>query len=278
MQVPFLKMHGTGNLILVVDQRADKLPPPGVAELRKLSDATTGPGFDQLMWVGPPGAGTAVASYRVFNADGSEVEQCGNGVRCVARYLSSRSNAGQSFSLQSPAGPIDARVFDDGEVAVSMGKPEFAPAAIPFLAEQAAHRYPVDVAGTRLDASVLSMGNPHCVLQVDDVADAAVDDLGPALEHHARFPQRTNVGFMHIRDRSSIDLRVHERGVGETAACGTGACAAVVAGQRLGLLDEAVTVRLPGGQVMVSWRGGDDPVWLRGNAELISEGTIELKE
>jgi len=228
------------------------------------------------MWVEASDDPAIAARYRVFNSDGSEVEQCGNGVRCVASHLANESGHAQAFTLLSPAGPIEARVDDDGLVAVSMGTPEFEPDLIPFVAERRADRYSIAVDGTLYDVSVVSMGNPHCVLYVDDVDSALVDELGPILEHHERFPQRTNVGFARIRDRGSMDLRVFERGVGETAACGTGACAAVVTGQALGLLDEAVDVRLPGGQVVVSWRGGSEPVWLTGNAEFISEGIMDL--
>jgi diaminopimelate epimerase len=157
-----------------------------------------------------------------------------------------------------------------------MGPPELEPSRIPFAADARADRYLLSVDGEEYDVSVLSMGNPHCVLQVAETRAADVERLGPLIETHERFPERTNVGFMAIRGRKAIDLRVHERGVGETLACGTGACAAVVAGQRLGYLDDAVTVSLPGGQLMVSWRGGGETVWLTGNAELISEGSIDL--
>ncbi len=278
MQVPYLKMHGTGNLILLVDQRVSNLPPPTAEKLRELGDDNTGPGFDQLMWIIAAKDESCVAGYRVFNADGSEVEQCGNGVRCVAKYLSEHSDAGLEFALQSPAGLIEAKVSSDGWVAVSMGVPEFSPDKIPFLADSEAKSYQLPVDGNNLQISAVSMGNPHCVIRVDDVATAPVGDLGPRIERHERFPELVNVGFMQIRDRSNIDLRVFERGVGETAACGTGACAAVVSGQRLGLLDEAVSVRLPGGQVVVSWRGGETPAWLKGNAELINEGMMDLQE
>lgn len=276
MLIPYRKMHGTGNLILIVDQRVANLPPPGGEKLRQLGNQASGPGFDQMMWLSPADDPSCIARYRVFNADGSEVEQCGNGVRCVARYLSGHPGAGQSFSLQSPAGPIAASVFADGQVAVSMGEPDFEPARIPFIAERMADTYPLAVNGETFEISAVSMGNPHAVLQVADVHTAAVSALGPLIEHHERFPALTNVGFMRVRDRGHIDLRVHERGVGETAACGTGACAATVSGQRLGLLDEEVSVRLPGGQVVVSWRGSGTPVWLKGNAELINEGMMDL--
>jgi len=278
MQVPYLKMHGSGNLILIVDQRTGNRAPPDAQKLREL--ASNGPGFDQLMWISAASDDSSIASYRVFNADGSEVEQCGNGVRCVAKYLAGLNESGieheQEFELQSPAGPVTARVFEDGQVAVSMGAPNFSPADIPFDSAEMADTYALAIGDDVVDISALSMGNPHVVMEVDDVHHAPVAVLGPIIEHHARFPRLTNVGFMQIKDRRNIDLRVHERGVGETAACGTGACAAVVSGQRRGKLDAEVSVHLPGGQVVVSWRGGDAPVWLKGNAELITEGMMDL--
>ena len=275
MQVAYFKMQGTGNKILVVDQREKKRPPPSPLHLRELGNEVTGPGFDQLMWVSQSTDATHAASYRVFNADGSEVEQCGNGVRCVARILARDSPHPTAFTLESPTGPVSARV-DDDRVAVSMGTPEFEPARIPFVADSRSTCYALKVEDQTLEICAVSMGNPHSVLQVSDVGSAPVEELGSKIEHHARYPERCNVGFMTVLDRTNIDLRVHERGVGETLACGTGACAAVVCGRKMGLLDERVNVRLPGGQVVVSWRGGTEPVWLTGNAELISEGTFDL--
>jgi len=276
MQFDYVKMLGTGNKILVVDQRSENLPPPTASSIRALGNAANGPDFDQLMWLAPPRNPANPASYRIFNRDGSEVEQCGNGVRCVAAILARKSDCPATFTLESPAGPVDARIGERGLVSVSMGLPEFEPTHIPFLADATATRYELEVENQAFDVQAVSMGNPHCILQVADVDTAAVAELGPKIEHHERFPQRTNVGFLRIRDRTNIDLRVHERGVGETLGCGTGACAAVVSGQQLGLLDTEVHVRLPGGQVVVSWRGGTEPVWLTGNAELISEGTLDL--
>ena len=276
MKVAYTKMHGTGNKILVVDQRKPSVALPSPEQLRELGNEATGPGFDQLMWVYDADDPAFAASYRIFNADGSEVEQCGNGVRCVAAFLANESGHRQTFTLNSPAGPIEARVDDDGLVAVSMGTPEFEPADIPFIADACEARYELAVGDDQFQVCAVSMGNPHCVLHVDDVDKAPVDELGPLLERHERFSQRTNVGFARVRDRGNMDLRVFERGVGETAACGTGACAAVVTGQALGLLDDTVNVRLPGGQLVVSWRGGVEPVWLTGNAEYISKGIIEL--
>ncbi len=284
MQVPYRKMHGTGNLILIVDQQLEHREPPGVDKLRELGNEQTGPGFDQLMWVESANDDSSMASYRVFNSDGSEVEQCGNGVRCVARYLADRdaailaSDKPLEFVLQSPAGPVAARVYANGQVAVSMGAPIFTPEEIPFHADSVADAYGLAVGEDSIEIAALSMGNPHAVIDVEDVQTAPVEELGPRIENHERFPERTNVGFMYVRNRTDIDLRVYERGAGETAACGTGACAAVVSGQQRNLLDDDVTVHLPGGEVVVSWRGGDAPVWLMGNAELITVGTIDLQE
>ncbi len=275
MQTAFLKMHGAGNRILVVDRRNDGSEPPRPATIRRLADEATGPGFDQLMWVVSDDDDRVQAGYRVFNADGSEVEQCGNGVRCVA-WMLARDSERREFRLSSPAGPVEARVVGPERVAVNMGEPVFEPEKVPFVAEQAAISYELDVKGEIFEVAVLSMGNPHCVLEVADVGSAPVGVLGAAIERHARFPARTNVGFMHMRDRGTIDLRVFERGVGETLACGTGACAAVVAARRRGQVDDEVAVNLPGGQLMVSWRGPRGPVWLTGNVELQREGQIEL--
>jgi diaminopimelate epimerase len=276
VELDYFIMHGAGNRILVVDSRARDVPPPSVELLRRLADPETGPGFDQLMWVTAPGDTSLDAGYRIFNADGSEVQQCGNGVRCVAWMLARESGKRGTLRLDSPSGIVEARMEADGRITVSMGPPEFEPSRIPFIADERADRYLLAIAGADYDVSVLSMGNPHCVFQVADTRSADVERLGPLVENHERFPERTNVGFMAIRGRKAIDLRVYERGAGETLACGTGACAAVVAGQSLGYLDDAVAVSLPGGQLMVSWRGGGESVWLTGNAELISEGSIDL--
>jgi diaminopimelate epimerase len=276
VKLDYLLMHGAGNRILVVDSRGHDAQPPSGDALRRLADPATGPGFDQLMWVMSPRDSTLDAGYRIFNADGSEVGQCGNGVRCVAWLLAHESGDGRELQLESPAGIVTARSEADGRITVSMGAPEFEPSRVPFIADARADRYLLSVDGADYDVSVLSMGNPHCVMQVADTRTADVARLGPLVERHERFPERANVGFMAIRGRKAIDLRVYERGVGETLACGTGACAAVVAGQRLGQLDDTVGVSLPGGQLVVSWRGDAEPVWLTGNAELISEGKIDV--
>jgi diaminopimelate epimerase len=276
MQLSFRKMHGAGNDFLVVDQRDGVQDMPSPESIRMLADRRTGVGFDQFMWIGPPAAEDSLARYRVFNADGGEVEQCGNGVRCVAWVVARDGGHDGEFILDSPTGPVPVRILGESRVSVCMGAPEFEPENIPFYADEKAVLYSLEAGGQVLSVSVLSMGNPHCVLRVGEVTDADIGVLGPVIETHERFPNGTNVGFMAIRNRGRIDLRVHERGVGETLACGTGACAAVVAGSIRGDLDEDVEVRLPGGQLMVSWRGASAPVWLSGDAEFSFEGTLEI--
>ena len=265
MQLEIQKMQGAGNQILIVDQRNNESASPCAETLAAVRNSVLGAEFDQLMWLSRAQDQNSVARYRVFNYDGSEVEQCGNGVRCVAVYLHSREPQASEFLLESPAGIVAARVLGKNRASVSMGAPQFAdqPAAI-------------RVGDTEFAVNIVSMGNPHCVLDVPDVDTADVAGLGPAIEQHEQFPQRINVGFMHIVDRGNIDLRVFERGAGETLACGTGACAAVASGHRRGLLDDEVSVRLPGGQLVVSWRGGADTVWLTGDADFLSEGKIDL--
>lgn len=267
MQIPFKKMHGTGNAILLLDQREQIAPVPNAQTLRQWANENSGPGFDQLMWLYEEPGSDVVASYRVFNADGSEVEQCGNGLRCVARYLADDGASPTAMTLGSPAGDVAAEVHADGRVSVSMGAPRIDAAGVVAT-------LPTSVG--ELDVSLVSMGNPHCVLRVDAVDAAPVAILGPEIEHHSQFPDRINVGFAAILSREHIDLRVHERGAGETLACGTGACAAVVAGILRDWLQHDVRVTLPGGEVMVSWRGVGHPVWLTGNAEYVSHGLIDL--
>jgi diaminopimelate epimerase len=276
VNIDYLVMQGAGNRIMVVDRRNGDETAPSPDQLRQLGDPATGPGFDQLMWVTRSIDSSLDAVYRVFNTDGSEVEQCGNGVRCIVRALARQGSAVTRFRFGSLAGIVEAELLADERVTVNMGPPDFEPANIPFVADAKADRYTLHVGGKEFDVSVLSMGNPHCVLQVTDIATVDVATLGPKIECHERFPQRVNVGFMAVRGRDAIDLRVHERGVGETLACGTGACAAVVAGQRLGYLGSEVTASLPGGKLMISWHGGAEPVWLTGHAEFISEGSIDL--
>ncbi len=217
--------------------------------------------------------------YRIFNADGGEVEQCGNGVRCLASFLHRRgiaANGKGEIVLDSPAGPIHARVHDANLISVDMGVPNFDPKSLPFEASAEAHVYPLSVAGTEVEIGAVSMGNPHAVLTVTSVASAPVDRLGPAIEHHPRFPRRVNVGFMEIVDRAHIRLRVFERGVGETLACGTGACAAVAVGRRHGRLDSTVEVELPGGKLEITFAAPGEHIWMKGPTAVSFTGRVEI--
>jgi diaminopimelate epimerase len=276
MRLSFTKMHGLGNDFVVVDafSRALDLTP---AEVRFLADRRFGVGCDQVLLVTRPSGPQADFGYRIFNADGGEVEQCGNGARCFAKFVRDRGLTDRdAIRVETRAGTIVPRVEPDGQVTVDMGRPRFAPADLPFLAEAEAPEYELEVDGERLRIGAVSMGNPHAVLRVADVATAPVAALGPRMEAHPRFPRRVNAGFMEVVAPDRIRLRVFERGVGETLACGTGACAAVAVGRRWGLLGEAVEVELPGGRLRVRWDGGDGPVWMTGPAVTVFEGTIEL--
>ncbi|HUQ12354.1 MAG TPA: diaminopimelate epimerase [Steroidobacteraceae bacterium] len=276
MQLEFTKMHGAGNDVLVFDAPKDGRLPTA-EQWRALSDRHKGIGFDQAMVIEPPRRAGTQAYYRIFNADGGEVEQCGNGVRCVASYLFSRGDVRDGeITLDSPAGLIQIHVHDAGLVSVDMGSPQFDPKALPFEASGEAHVYPLQVAGTEVEIGAVSMGNPHAVLTVSSVASAPVDRLGPAIEKHARFPRRVNVGFMEIVDRRHIRLRVFERGTGETLACGTGACAAVAVGRRHGRLDATVEVELPGGKLEITWNGPGEHIWMKGPAAVSFTGRVEI--
>jgi diaminopimelate epimerase len=278
MQLDFTKMHGLGNDFIVFDApREGHLPSP--AQWRALSSRHTGIGFDQALVLEPPRRADTQAYYRIFNADGGEVEQCGNGVRCLAAFLHRRGNlhnGSAELVLDSPAGLIRARVHDANLVSVDMGEPNFDPKSLPFDASAEAHVYPLAVAGTEVEIGAVSMGNPHAVLTVASVASAPIDRLGPAIEKHPRFPNRVNVGFMEIVDRKHIRLRVFERGVGETLACGTGACAAVAVGRRHGRLDETVEVELPGGKLELTWKGTGEHIWMKGPTAVSFTGRVEI--
>ncbi|MEJ2603878.1 MAG: diaminopimelate epimerase [Gammaproteobacteria bacterium] len=275
MQLPFAKMHGLGNDFMVVRDQPDAAL-PAAADIRRLAHRREGVGFDQLLWVEPPRSPGTDAYYRVFNADGGEVAQCGNGLRCIARLLGAGAGAPETLRLESRAGIFEARSAASGQVSVTMGEPRFAPPDIPLDAAAEAATYVLEAGGSPIEVSALSMGNPHCVLLADDIGSAPVADLGPLLETHPAFPERCNVGFLQPETRARAALRVWERGVGETRACGSGACAAMVAGRRRGLFDEEVRISLPGGDLMVSWRGPGEPVWLTGPAEHAFEGTVRL--
>jgi diaminopimelate epimerase len=276
MRIEFLKMQGLGNDFFVFDAPAAASARLDPDKLRALADRHTGVGFDQALMLEPPRDAHSRVFYRIFNSDGGEVEQCGNGARCIAALLYSRAPAlGRDMTLGSPGGEVRARVLEDGRVSVDMGAPDFDPRALPMQAAAEAPAYSVEVGGTVVEIGAVSMGNPHAVLLVPDVDTAPVAQLGPALESHPRFAKRTNVGFMQIVDRGHIRLRVYERGAGETLACGTGACAAVVVGRARGLLDADVAVDLKGGRAMVSWPGPAQHVWLTGPATQVFAGTIE---
>ena len=274
MLLPFVKMHGLGNDFIVFDEPTDATV-PGPAVLRRLSDRRTGIGFDQALVLMPPRAAGTDVYYRIFNADGSEVEQCGNGARCIGSLVGERLDRRQ-VHMDSPGGRVDALLQDDGLVAINMGVPNFDPASLPFEALRETDIYPLRVGESELNIGAVSMGNPHAVIHVPSARTAAVDTIGPAVENHPRFPNRTNVGFMEVMAQDRIRLRVFERGVGETQACGTGACAAVAVGQRLGLLGQDVTVQAPGGTMQVRWEGPGTPVWLTGPAVKAFEGTVDL--
>jgi diaminopimelate epimerase len=276
MRIDFTKMHGAGNDFIVFDAPAGAvLPSP--EQWQALSARHTGIGFDQaLVLEEPKQSGTAVF-YRIFNADGHEVEQCGNGARCIASLLVRRGRvpAGE-ITMDSPAGLIHARVQNPDIVSVDMGVPNFDPRSLPFDASSEANVYVLEAGGSEVEFGAVSMGNPHAVLTVASVDAAPVDRLGPALEHHRRFPKRVNVGFMEVLDRSHIRLRVHERGTGETLACGTGTCAAVAVGRRHGRLDADVQVDTRGGELRVHWQGPGERIWLTGPAVVSFEGRVEI--
>jgi diaminopimelate epimerase len=280
MQLEFTKMHGLGNDFIVFDAPRDgRLP--SAEEWRAWSARHTGIGFDQALVLEPPRRAGTQAYYRIFNADGGEVEQCGNGVRCLAAFLHGRgtvaANGSDEIVLDSPAGLIRARIHDATLVSVDMGPPNFNPESLPFDASAEAHVYPLAVAGTEVEIGAVSMGNPHAVLTVASVASAPVDRLGPAIEKHPRFPKRVNVGFMEIVERTRIRLRVFERGVGETLACGTGACAAVAVGRRHGRLDPTVEVELPGGKLEITWASPAEHIWMKGPAAVSFTGRVEFQ-
>jgi len=275
MLLSFTKMQGVGNDFIVFDAPADA-DLPDAATFRRLADRRTGIGFDQALVLQPARQPGTDVFYRIFNADGSEVEQCGNGARCIARLVSGRHSRKDQLRMDSLGGLVNARIRDDGLVSADMGVPDFTPASLPFVAASEASTYALEVNGDLLEIGAVSMGNPHAVLRVASVAAAPVDSVGPAVENHPRFPRRVNVGFMEVVDAGHIRLRVFERGVGETQACGTGACGAVAVGRLWGLLGSSVRVDLPGGRLDVEWAGPGQPLWLTGPAEKVFEGRIEV--
>ena len=273
MSLRFSKMHGLGNDFVIVDCRAGVLP-LDVAAIRKLGDRHFGVGFDQLITIERARDASCEFAYGVWNTDGSTARQCGNGVRCVVRWLvrAGALDASGAVKLESPSGPIAVELLADGRVRVDMGEPRFAPAAIPLVAEKVQDRYVIDVAGNEVELGAVSMGNPHAVVEVDDVAAAPVEALGPQIEHADAFPERCNVGFVQRRSRGAVGLRVWERGVGETLACGSGACAAVAVLRKRGEVDNEVAVTLPGGTLEIRWNGPGETLWMTGPATFVFEG------
>lgn len=276
MLLRFTKMHGLGNDFVVIDAIHQAFSPTA-EQIRKLADRRLGVGCDQVLLVEPADKADADFRYRIFNADGGEVEQCGNGARCFVRFVREKGLTDKNeIMVETLSGVIRLKAERDGEITVNMGVPDLEPAHIPFQAERRELVYTLDVNGERVEVTAVSMGNPHAVQVVEDVARAPVSAQGPLIERHPRFPRRVNAGYLQIIDRRHANVRVFERGAGETLACGTGACAAVVAGRLRGLLDESVEVTLRGGRLKISWAGEGHPVWMTGPAATVFEGTIEL--
>lgn len=283
MKLKFTKMHGAGNDFIVIDaihQTIDFTP----TQWQRLADRRFGIGADQILVVEPATVADADFRYRIFNNDGGEVEQCGNGSRAFVRFVVEQGLTQQhAIRVQTMAGIIQPRLEDDGSITVDMGAPRLTPAELPFDASDLAGQvagddllWPLEIDGKQVLVSLVSMGNPHAVQLVDDVDRAPVQETGPLIEHHPRFPKRVNAGFMQVLDRQHVRLRVFERGAGETLACGTGACAAVVAGIRRGLLDSPVQVAARGGELRIAWDGPGTSVYLSGPAVTVFEGEIEL--
>jgi diaminopimelate epimerase len=276
MKLEFTKMHGLGNDFVVIDATRRQIQ-LSVDQCRHIADRHFGIGCDQILLVEAPRDAATDFYYRIINADGSEVEQCGNGARCFARFVYDRGlTKKREIDVGTLAGNIRLYLEQEDQVRVNMGVPILEPDRIPFHAEQQSASYTIEIEGQNHLIGAASMGNPHAVLQVPDTDSAPVGELGPLIETHPRFPNRVNAGFMQVVARDRIRLRVFERGTGETLACGTGACAAVVIGQIRDLLDNEVTVNLLGGDLVIKWQGGDAPVWITGPAAFVYEGSIQL--
>ena len=271
----FSKMHGLGNDFVVIDAINQQVELTE-SQIRFLADRRRGIGCDQLLLVETSEQEGVDFRYRIFNADGSEVAQCGNGARCFARFVrDKRLTNKDKIVVETASGVIYPSLQEDGSVMVDMGAPHLTPAEIPFIAEQQADSYKLPLPNEQIVMiGAVSMGNPHAILRVDDIHAADVETLGPLIENHEQFPERVNVGFMEVISNNEVKLRVYERGAGETEACGTGACAAVVIGIRQGLLASEVKVTLPGGNLMIAWSGNDDSVWMTGPATQVFDGEI----
>ena len=277
MKLSFSKMQGAGNDFVVIDAVTQAVD-LSAAHIKRIADRRRGIGCDQVLLLSPPDDPDADFRYSIFNADGSRAGQCGNGARCVGRFLREKKLTRQrELTLLTDGEPLSLSITEDGRVFAGLAAPKFAPESVPFSVAETAAQYPLEVQGQHLSVGVLSMGNPHAILMVDDCDNAPVGSLGPLIESHERFPDRVNVGFLQVNSRTDAKLRVYERGVGETEACGSGACAAAVHGMQLGLLDSDVTLQLPGGKLTVSWEGGSSPVWLGGPTASVFDGTISLR-
>jgi len=277
MRLRFTKMHGAGNDFVVVDATRATLR-VDASGIRRLADRHFGIGFDQMLVVEPARSPDTDFYYRIFNADGGEVSQCGNGARCFVRFVHDKGlSAKNAIRVETRSGIIEPRLEKDGRVTVNMGVPIFEPARIPFVAERQALTYPLEVDGRKREISAVSIGNPHAVQVVADLDAAPVASEGALIEGHPRFPERVNAGYMQIVDRGHIKLRVFERGAGETLSCGSGACAAVAAGIARGLLDSPVKVDTRGGVLEIAWTGEAQPVSMTGPAQSVFEGEIEVE-
>jgi diaminopimelate epimerase len=276
MKFNFTKMHGLGNDFVVIDAINQSIS-LNSKQIQFIADRHFGIGCDQLLLVEKPDVAHADFRYRIFNADGGEVEQCGNGARCFARFVHDQGlTVNKQIPVITQAGLIVLTLENDGQVTVNVGQPAFEPESLPFLATEEQATYSLEIDGKIIIFSAVSIGNPHAVIQVDDIETAPVKELGAKIQAHESFPESVNIGFMQIIDRSHIKLRVFERGAGETQACGTGACAAVVAGRSRGLLDDTVEVSLSGGNLSIHWENKQNPVMMTGPATTVFSGTITL--
>jgi len=274
--INFTKMHGLGNDFMVIDN-LDGTVVLAAERIKELADRRTGIGFDQMLVVEKPTIASAEFDYRIYNSDGGEVEHCGNGARCFARFVQDRGlTTSKVISVNTSGGLITLKTRENGDVTVNMGIPQFSPDKIPFVADTEADVYELEVDGQRFSVGSVSIGNPHVLLQVKDINTAPVTAIGPFIETHTRFPNRVNVGFMQRVDSSNIFLRVFERGVGETRACGTGACAAVAIGHRQGLLDKNVNVTLPGGSLNIVWPNYNKSIEMTGACSTVFEGQTRM--
>ncbi|MGD8785320.1 MAG: diaminopimelate epimerase [Thioalkalispiraceae bacterium] len=276
MYIHFSKMEGLGNDFVVIDGINQQIK-LNSEQIRQIADRHFGIGCDQLLLVEKPEDSSVLFNYRIFNANGEEVEQCGNGARCFARFVHEKGlTQNREIPVKTRSGKLILSLDNENQVTVNMGVPEFEPENIPFLAKQRASHYRLELENESVEIGAVALGNPHAVMQVADIESAPVDTLGPQIEAHPMFPQHVNAGFMQIVDQNLIKLRVYERGVGETLACGSGACAAVVLGRQWQLLSEKVQVQLSGGTLIISWQGEGQPVMMTGPANTVFEGSIEI--